>query len=253
MPKKGSLTPAGRLERRYVRVPARRLSPAMTEKLIQARERQAQALELKKAGATYEEIAKALGYTHRSSARAAVKAAIDRIGLEPAKDVVVMDLMRLDEMQKRLTAAMRAGDLAAIPMLMNVMRERRSLVGWTPDSWAEEQRKGAGVTNNGVMVINGGSEDFVKGMMEAVGVDPNSPEAQKRLAMIRAQEKENKTGEFAITGPKPNELVMAAASSALNENPGITDTIKKLMAQPGEVVQGEVVRSVATEEDIEEG
>ncbi|MFE9742990.1 hypothetical protein [Streptomyces sp. NPDC006477] len=237
MAKKGSLTPAGRLVKRYVRVPARRLSPAMTEQLIKTRERQAQALELKKAGATYEEIAKALGYTHRSSARQAVKAAIDRIGLEPAKEVVTMDLMRLDEMQKRLTAAMRAGDISVIGMLMNVMRERRALVGWTPESWAEEQRKGEGVTNNGVMVIQSGghSEDFIKGLMQAVGVDPSSEEAQKRLAIVRSQEEKAGTGEFALTGPKPNELwAQQMASSALNDKTAIDNVIE------AEIVEEEI-------------
>jgi DNA-binding CsgD family transcriptional regulator len=237
MPRKGSLTPSGKLVRRYVRVPARRLSAEMTEKLIRTRERQAQALDLKRAGATYEEIAKALGYSHRSSARQAVKAAIDRIGIESAVDVVGMDLMRLDEFQKRLTAAMRAGDLGVIPTLMQVMRERRALVGWTPETWSEEQRKGQGIQNNGVMVIQGGSAQFIEGMMRAIGVDPKSEEAQKHLARVREEEEKAGTGEFAITAPRPNELAMAnMADSALNTN-------------EGQVIQGEVVR--LEEKDVE--
>lgn len=215
MPKKGSMTPAGKLVRRYVRIPARRLSPEMTQKLIATREKHAQALELKKAGATYEEIAKALGYKSASGAEYAVKSAVDRIGIESAVDVVAMDLMRLDEFQKRLTAALRAGDIGVIPTLMAVMRERRGLVGWTPDSWAEEQRKGQGVTNNGVMVIQGDSSPkFIEGMMLAVGIDPKSPEAQKHLARVRLDEEKAGSGEFAIAAPRINDEAMA--NSALN-------------------------------------
>lgn len=233
MKKKGSLTPKGKLVRRYVRVPARKLSAEMTEKLIKARERQAQALDLKRAGATFEEIAKTLGYSHRSAARQAVLAAIDRIGIEPAIDVVAMDLMRLDEFQKRLTNAMRQGDLSVIPTLMSVMRERRILVGWTPETWEEEQRKGKGIQNNGVMVIQGGSENFIAGMMKAVGIDPNGPEAQKELARVRSMEEKDGVGEFAVTGPTPSQiLAQRSADSALNQH---------LELEATEIVEAEIV------------
>jgi hypothetical protein len=226
MAKKGSLTPTGRLVKRYVRIPARRLSAEMTDKLIRTRERQAQALDLKKAGATYEEIAKALGYSHRSSARQAVKAAIERIGIEPAKEVVEVDLMRLDEFQKRLTNAMRQGDLGVIPSLMAVMRERRALLGWTSETWAEEQRKGQGVVNNGVMVINGGQASFIEGMMHAIGIDPNSEEAKKHLARVRLEEEKAGNGEFAVPAARKNDAMMQRAAESAMNHPQIDNVVE---------------------------
>lgn len=233
MAKRGGLTPHGKLVRRYVRVPARKLTAEMTEKLIQTRERQAQALDLRRAGATFDEIARVLKYSHRSAARQAVMSAIERIGIEPAVDVVAMDLMRLDEFQKRLTDAMRKGDLGVIPTLMNVMRERRALVGWSPETWEEEQRKGKGIQNNGVMVIQGGSVPFIEGMMKAVGLDPKSPEAQRELARVRSEEEKAGTGEFAINGPTPSQILASrSADSALNQ---------PLALEAQEIVEAEIV------------
>lgn len=245
MGKRGQVTVEGALVRRYVRMPARKLSAGQARRLIEAREKQRRALEMKKGEATYEEIAQALGYADPSGARKAVRAAIDRIGIEEAKDVVAMDLMRLAEYQKLLTIQLRTkGDLSVIPTLMQVMRERRVLVGWSPETWEEEQRKGKGITNNGVMVIQGSSSsDFVKGMMEAVGIDPNSEEAKKRLALVRSQEKKEQTGEFAISGPNPNQVLMERmASSALNENTG---------ALEGSITLGRELEEKSIEDDTQ--
>lgn len=239
----GHTRPPAKYVKKWVKVPARSISPATQQRMVAVREKQAQALELRKAGATYQEIAQALGYKHASGASDAVKRAIERIGIEPAVEVVQMDLMRLDEFQKRCTAALRNGDLSQIDRLMRIMRERRELLGFDPVAHAEEARmKGKdGITNNGVMVIQGSSADFVQGMMEAIGIDPNSEEAKIRLEKIRTEEKEKGVGEFAVAGPKPNELFAASADGALNHKDG---------AQQGKIIAGEIVEAV--EKDIED-
>lgn len=180
-----------------VRTPARKLSPARTARLIAARERASNALELRKAGLTYAEIAKALGYADNSGAERAVKKAIDRLGLEAAKDVVLMDLARLDEFQKRCTASLREGDLSQIDRIMRIMTMRHNLLGITSDSYREAVAKqtGTAITNNGVMVIQGTETEFVRSMMEAVGVDPESDEGKKEMKKIVAKRrKERKQG-----------------------------------------------------------
>lgn len=189
MPGRGTTTIPGRLVRRVVRTPGRQLSPAQTAKAIAAAERRAQALELRKAGATYQEIANALGYANPSGAEKAVKRAIDLLGMEAAKDVVLMDLARLDEFQKRCTAELRnKGDLSQIDRIMRIMQMRHNLLGVTSDSYRDAVAKQAGtsITNNGVMVIQGSEVDFVKGMMRTVGVDPDAPENVKRLKALEA-------------------------------------------------------------------
>lgn len=190
MPAKGTTTIPGGLEKRYVRTPGRRLGAKAAAKRIEQRERQQQALELRKSGMTYEEIAKALNYSHASGAAYAVKSAIDRIGLEAAKDVVVMDLARLDDYTKRCTAELRAkGDLSQVDRLLRIMQVRHGLLGINSDTFREEQAKQANtsITNNAVMVVQGSESDFVSAMMKAVGMDTSTPEVQAHLARMDAE------------------------------------------------------------------
>jgi hypothetical protein len=187
MSTKGYMTPPGALQKRYVRTPARRLSPKQSAKLIAAREKQKQALELKKAGATYEEIAKLLGYKNHSGAQYACNAAIDRLGLEAARDVVLLDLARLDEYQKRCTQELRSkNDLSQIDRLLRIMGVRHNLLGVTTDTFREEQAKNANVsiTQNAVMVVQGTESQFVEQMMKAVGMNTDDPAVQKHLASL---------------------------------------------------------------------
>jgi hypothetical protein len=206
----------GKLVRRYVRLPARSLTPEQLDKQVKYREDTAKALQLRQDGATYREIATFMGWKSPATAQSRVKKALEEIILEPAKEVIMTDMLRLDEFQKRLTNAMRQGDLGVIPTLMNVMRERRSLLGWTEETWAEEQRKGQGVTNNGVMVINGGQASFIEGMMQAIGIDPNSPEAKKHLDRVRLEEEKAGSGEFAVPAPRVNDVMMQRAGEIEN-------------------------------------
>lgn len=222
---------------RWVKVPKKKLTPLMQQKVLERKQKQGKALDLRKAGANYEQIGEAIGVSTSYARKLCIKAANDVI-IDDAKEVIMMDLLRLDEMQMLATRAMRNGDLSKIPMVMAIMRDRRDILGLTTDSWKEQQAERAGsLTNNGIMVVQGTSENFVEAMMRAVGVDPNSQEAQERLQRIRAEEKDKGTGEFALQAPRPNELLMAAADNAMNRH-------------DGEVIQGEVVRSEAIEEDI---
>jgi hypothetical protein len=222
---------------RWVKIPKKKLTPAMQAKVLERKEKTLEALRLRKAGANYREIGEILHISESYARRLCIKAANDVV-IDNAKEVIMMDLLRLDEFQMLATRQLRQnGDLSQIERIMRIMRERRDILGLTTDSWKEQQAERAGsITNNGIMVVQGGSEDFVRSMMEAIGVDPNSDEAQKRLARIRAEEEANKEGEYALQAPRPNELLMAAADSALNVN-------------KGDVIQGEVIPQVQ-EEDI---
>lgn len=224
----------GKRVRRFVRLPARSLTTEQLRKVVEEKEKTRKALQLRQDGATYREIATAMQWKSASTAQARVKKALEEILLEPAKELIMMDMQRLDEFQKRLTNAMRNGDISVIPTLMSVMRERRALMGWTPESWSEEQRKGQGIQNNGVMVIQGGSENFIAGMMRAVGIDPNGPEAQKELARVRSMEEKEGVGEFAVTGPTPSQILAQrnGADSALNQ---------PLALEAQEIVEAEIV------------
>jgi hypothetical protein len=148
-------------------------------------ERQFKALQLRQSGAQYRDIAGALGYSGPGAAKNAVAAALGRLEIEAAKDVVALDLTRLDEYQMRCTAALRNnGDLGQIDRLMRIMEMRYKLLGVSDETMRQLQADhGIHTTTNiqgGVQVIMpraDAEEEFVRKMMLAVGIDPDSKEA----------------------------------------------------------------------------
>jgi hypothetical protein len=70
---------------------------ATSPRRLKAKDKQLQALTLRKAGATYEQIAEAVGYRDKSGARKAVEAALRETLREPAEEVRELERMRLDE------------------------------------------------------------------------------------------------------------------------------------------------------------
>ena len=96
---------------------------------IRAHERQLQALELRKAGASYEAIAERLGYADRSGAYRAVKAALTLTLREPAEELRSLEAERLDGMLLPLWRRVQAGDEKAIDRALHIMERRARLLG----------------------------------------------------------------------------------------------------------------------------
>lgn len=182
-----------RLIKEQTRRPGRRTNAENLRRKEEARERATHGLELRKAGATWQEIANALGYSDQSSAKRAVDRLMNGIKLDAAKDVVALDLQRLDEYQMRCTQALRqTGDLNQIDRLLRIMEARYRLLGIGDDT-VRELREMYGVSSavpisnstTNVMVVQSSETtevDFIKKMMQAVGQDPESPEAQAYIA-----------------------------------------------------------------------
>jgi hypothetical protein len=187
----------------------KKMSPMAIEKQDAARERQQQALELRKAGATYREIAAALGYYNEGGAKKAVDAVMKRTVYDLAEDIVTLDLQRLDEMQKLCVHRMRTkGDLSQIDRVMRIMERRYMLAGVAPSTVAKIQEAygldGAVINNAGVMVVQVGhnsEQDFVKKMMLASGVDVESPEAQSYLDKVRTVKELESGTSVEVLGP----------------------------------------------------
>lgn len=165
--------------------------------------RQQQALELRMAGTPYADIARALGYANPSSAKKAADVAMSRVTIDAAKEVVSMDLARLDEFQMRCTHALRNnGDLGQIDRILRIMDWRYRLLGVNDETVRALQSEHGIATQtnikNQVMVVNAAPEtshDFISKMMKAVGVDPNSSEAQTLLRQynLDAADEETRT------------------------------------------------------------
>ena len=96
---------------------------------MDAVEKQRQALALRYGGATYDAIAKALGYASRQGAQMAVEAALKKTLQEPADQLRKLDLGRLDTMLLAIWPAARQGDFPAIDMALKIMVRKAKLLG----------------------------------------------------------------------------------------------------------------------------
>lgn len=94
-----------------------------------AREREERALDLAALGYSYERIARELGFSHRSSARTAVKRALTAIPAEAAKHLRDVELHTLDLAQRSLADRIVRGHLGAIDRLIRIMDHRAKLLG----------------------------------------------------------------------------------------------------------------------------
>lgn len=88
-----------------------------------------QALRMRTAGATYDQIAEALGYRDHSGAWAAVDRALARERHANVTQHREESLARLDRMLRTLEPGMQAGDVAAVRAAVQVERRRAALLG----------------------------------------------------------------------------------------------------------------------------
>lgn len=96
---------------------------------LEAKEKQRQALELRKAGATYEVIARQLGYAAPVGAEHAVKAALKTLLQEPAEEVRKLELERLDALLIKMYSDATRGNQGAVDRVLRIMERRARLLG----------------------------------------------------------------------------------------------------------------------------
>ena len=92
-------------------------------------EKHLQALELRKTGFTYAEIALNLGYRSPSGAEKAVRSAIRKVFLEPATEVLKIELFRLDALLQAIWQKAKDGDYQAVDRVLRIMERRAKLLG----------------------------------------------------------------------------------------------------------------------------
>lgn len=96
---------------------------------IAAKMKAAQALELRKEGTTFAEIAKELKYNSPQAAYDAVRRALDATLREPADEVRKLELERLDALWQIQYLNAQSGDLQALTACLSLMDRRAKLVG----------------------------------------------------------------------------------------------------------------------------
>lgn len=104
-------------------------SPKTSRRAAQARERMKQALELRKAGATYDQIAQRLGYAASGAAYTAVATAIKDITRAPAEELRTLELERLDALMLAVWNKAKAGDYKAVDTVLRIMDRRAKYLG----------------------------------------------------------------------------------------------------------------------------
>lgn len=111
-----------------------------SSKVISTVERQAQAVELRKAGYTFREIAEKLGYAGHQGAYKAVMAALHKTLQEPSDELRHLELERLDVMLKSLWPKMLQGSPRHAEVALKVMDRRAALLGLDAPKQVEDHR-----------------------------------------------------------------------------------------------------------------
>jgi hypothetical protein len=100
----------------------------MTTKLV-SHEKQIQALAMRKAGASVQAIADALGWNSHQAASKAIHSAMKRTLREGADDLRELEEMRLDDMLLAIANHVKAGNLTAIDRALKIQARRAALRG----------------------------------------------------------------------------------------------------------------------------
>lgn len=138
---------------------------------ILAKQKQRQALELRKAGASYHDIAQAVGYKDQSGARKAVIRAFGEVIQEPVTELRNMQVERLNHMLMTLWPKVQQGDESAIRTSLAVMDKMDRLQGTEA-----AQTMDVNVTSKAaVLVVDGNKDDYIRALrqMSGAGVQPD--------------------------------------------------------------------------------
>ena len=98
-------------------------------KRIAEAEKQAAALSLRRAGASFAAIAKRLGYANESGAYKAVMAGLDRTLREPSEGARQLELDRCDRLMLAYWQRATEGDVEALDRVLKIMAHRANLGG----------------------------------------------------------------------------------------------------------------------------
>ena len=143
----------------------RRSSTRQSSRIL-AREKQRKALELRKGGASYAQIAEAVGYRDQGGARKAVMRAFADVIQEPVTEVKTIQIERLNHMLLTLWPKVQIGDERAIDTSLRVMDKIDRLMG----TEAAQQVDVAIHQQSAILVINGDKDDYIRAMKQMAGV-----------------------------------------------------------------------------------
>lgn len=101
----------------------------MQEDAVKAHDNQLKALELRKAGVSYQRIADSLGYKSASGAHKAVQTALKKTLQEPADDLRRLEVERLDAALAAVWSSVLKGQYGAVDRFLRIQERRARLLG----------------------------------------------------------------------------------------------------------------------------
>ena len=125
--------------------------PKTSVRRVKATEKQRQALELRKAGASYDEIARKIGYRSKSGAYKAVTSALNKMLKEPAEELRTLEMARLDRLLVGVWGAAVQGNQGAIDRVLRILERRAKLLGLDAPQRRELSGPGGGPIEVGNM------------------------------------------------------------------------------------------------------
>ena len=102
---------------------------AATPERVAMTEKERDALELRKSGLTFEQIARELSYSNGGGAYKAVTRALAATLQEPAAELRRLEVERLDSLLQGLWEKATAGDVQAVDRCLSIMERRSRLLG----------------------------------------------------------------------------------------------------------------------------
>jgi hypothetical protein len=121
-----------RASRRRIGVKARPNTCSTSPRSIRAAQRRAEAHDLRVQGFTFEVIGKHLGVSKAQAARD-IDTALAEITVEPARELLKLELRRCEELMAAHFANACDGDVVATNTVLRVMAHRAMLMGWSRD------------------------------------------------------------------------------------------------------------------------
>ena len=127
------------------------------KKSIEVREKDRQALELRKAGASYEVIAKQLGYADSSGAYKSIQRSMKSIIAEPTEELRTVEYERLNQMLLILWERVQQGELGAIDRALSIMDRISKMYGLDSPRKTEVNQ----TITQGVMIVDGTKDEYL--------------------------------------------------------------------------------------------
>lgn len=210
-------------------------------------ERRAQAIELRKAGMTYRQIAEEIGYADASSAQKAVQEGLKEVLLDAgAEDVINLELARLDEYTLQVFAILRDEDasydqkLRALDRALMIAERRARYLGLDAPEKIDMNVHGS-AEHIHVVRIEGDSEDYIKSLQEArqrvlqaahqEGISPSKAEMEIIDAVII---EDDEVTSFPAPTVVDREMAEREGDEAITTKPGVHVTTSEGSENDGE-------------------